>query len=190
MLKGECTKTKYTHYNKVLCKTIRQAKVQFYQNMCHEYQTQTKKLWGVINEIAGKHTNKTCLIEYLKINDVKEYSADKICKRFAKYFAGVGKQFASKIPKPQKSVASYLKLLQSSQASLFLTPTCTDEIKKIVSALPSKASSGHDNLSNILLKEIIDPLAHILMEVFNKSMTVGKIPKYNEVSGSGATIQE
>ena len=111
MIKGECTKTKYTHYNKVLRKTIRQAKVQFYQNMCYEYRTQTKKLWSVINEIAGKHTNKTCLIEYLKIDDVKEYSADKICKRFAKYFAGVGKQFASKIPKPQKSVTSYLKLL-------------------------------------------------------------------------------
>ena len=176
MLKGECTKIKYTNYNKVLCKTIKQAKVQFYQNMCYEYRTQTKKLWGVINEIAGKHTNKKCLIEYLKIDDVKEYSADKICNRFAKYFAGVGKQFTSKNPKPQKSVASYLKLLQSSQASLFLTPTCTDEIKKIVSSLPSKASSGHDNLSNILLKEIIDPLAHIVMEVFNKSMTVGEFP--------------
>ena len=95
-----------------------------------------------------------------------------------------------KFQNPKKSVASYLKLLQSSQASLFLTPTCTDEINKIVSALPSKASGGHDNLSNILLKEIIDPLAHILMEVFNKLMTVGEFPKYNEVSGSGATIQE
>ena len=130
----------------------------------------------MINEIAGKHTNKTGLIEYLKIDDVKEYSADKICNRFAKYFAGVGKQFASKIPKPQKSVTSYLKLLQSNQSSLFLTPTCTEEIKKIVSTLPSKASSGHDNLSNILLKEIIDPLAHILMEIFNKSMAVGEFP--------------
>ena len=45
-----------------------------------------------------------------------------------------------------------------------------------MSALPSKASSGHDNLSNILFKEIIVPLAQILMEVFNKSMTVGEFP--------------
>ena len=45
-----------------------------------------------------------------------------------------------------------------------------------MSALPLKASSGHDNLSNILLKEIIDPLAHTLMEVFNKLMTVGEFP--------------
>ena len=152
MLKGDCTKSKYTNYNNVLCKTIRYAKVQFYQNMCYEYKTQTKKLWGVINEIAGKHSNKTGLIEYLKIDDVKEYSAKKISNRFAKYFAGVGTVFAKKIPKPSKSITAYLKLLQSNKSSLFLNPTCQEEVKRIVSTLPAKASSGHDNIINILPK--------------------------------------
>ena len=144
--------------------------------MCYEYKSQTKKLWGLINEIARKNNNKSCLIEYLKINEVREYSAEKISNRFAKYFAGVGKQFASKIPKSFKSITDYLKLLQSSQSSLFLSPTCEEEIKRIVSTLPSKASSHHDNISNILLKEIIDQLAHVLVEVFNKSMTMGGFP--------------
>ena len=97
MLKRECTRNKYTQYNNVLCKTIRSAKLKFYQDMCYEYRTQMKKLWGIINEIAGKNNNKSCLIEYLKINEVRECSAVKISNRFAKYFAGVGKQFASKI---------------------------------------------------------------------------------------------
>ena len=69
-----------------------------------------------------------------------------------------------------------MKLLQSNKASLFLTPTYEDELKRIVTALPAKASSGHDNISNILLKEIINPLAHVLVEVFNKSMTTGEFP--------------
>ena len=68
----------------------------------------------------------------------------------------------------------YLKFLQSSQSSLFLSLTCVEEIKRIVSKLPSKASSGHDNISNVLLKEIIDQLAPVLVEVFNKSMTMGE----------------
>ena len=144
--------------------------------MCYEYQTQTKKLWKIINEIAGKHSNKSNLIEYLKIDNIKEYGANKISNRFAKYFAGVGKCFAERIPKPTKNITSYLKLLQSNKASLFLTPTYEDELKRIVTALPAKASSGHDNISNILLKEIINPLAHVLVEVFNKSMTTGEFP--------------
>ena len=176
MLKGECMKHKYKDYNKVLGKTIRHAKVQFYLNMCYEYKTQTKKLWKIINEIAGKHSNKSSLIEYLKIYNIKEYGAKKISNRFAKYFAGVGKCFAERIPKPTKGITSYLKLLQSNKASLFLTPTYEDELKRIVTALPAKASSGHDNISNILLKEIINPLAHVLVEVFNKLMTTGEFP--------------
>ena len=176
MLKGECTKSKYSNYNKVLRKTIRLAKVQFYQNMCSEYKTQTKKLWGLINEISGKHSNKTGLIDYLKIDSVNEYSAKRISDRFAKYFAGVGKEFAEKIPKATQSITAYLKLLQSNKSSLFLEPTCKKEVKRIVSTLPAKTSSGHDNISNILLKEIIDPLANILVDVFNKSMATGIFP--------------
>ena len=111
MLKGQCTKDRYTHYNNVLRKTIRHAKLKFYRDMCYEYRSQTKKLWGLINEIAGKKNNKSGLIEYLKINEEKEYNALKISNSFAKYFAGVGKQFASKIPKPVNSITDYLKFL-------------------------------------------------------------------------------
>ena len=160
----------------MLRKTIRYAKVQFYETMCNEYKTQTRKLWRVINEIAGKHSNKNGLIEYLKINSVNEYGVEKISNRFAKYFAGVGKIFAEKIPKPSKSITAYLKLLQSNKASLFLSPTCEEEVKQIVATLPTKASSGHDNISNVLLKEIIDPLAKVLVEIFNKSMATGEFP--------------
>ena len=182
MLKGECTKHKYRDYNNVLRKTIRYAKVQFYLNMCYEYKTQTKKLWKIINEIAGKQSNKSSLIEYLKIDNIKEYGAKKISNRFAKYFAGVGKHFAERIPEPSKSITAYLKLLQSNKESLFLTPTYEDELNRIVTALLAKASSWHDNISNILLKEIIDPLAKVLVEIFNKSMTIGEFPSIMKLS--------
>ena len=69
-----------------------------------------------------------------------------------------------------------MQQLQSNKSSLFLEPTCKKEIKQIVSTLPSKSSSGHDNISNILLKEIIDPLANVLVDVFNKSMVTGIFP--------------
>ena len=176
MLRGEIAKNTYTRYNNTLCKTIRYAKTHFYLNMCQEYKSQTRKLWKIINEIAGKHSNKNSLVEYLKIDNVKEYGAKKISNRFAKYFAGVGKTFAEKIPKSSTSITAYLKLLQSNKASLFLNPTHEDEVKKLVGKLPVKTSSGHDNISNILLKEIIDPLAKVLVEIFNNSMTTGEFP--------------
>ena len=176
MLRHECSLEKYKNYNLLLHKIIRTAKTKFYNKMCWEYKSQTKKLWGLINEISGKNNDKTGVVEYLDIDGVREYSAQRICNRFAKYFAGVGKKFSGKIPTSTKPVKDYLKLMQSSQGSLFLNPTSTQEIVKIVSKLPNKSSSGHDNISNILLKEIIDQIAPVLVEVFNKSMMLGEFP--------------
>ena len=116
------------------------------------------------------------MLEHLTIDGVKEFNANKISNRLASYFASVGKRFANQITTSEKSVGEYLKLLQSQHKSLFFTPTCAQEIIKIVSKLPSKTSSGHDNISNVLLKEIIHPLAPVLLEVFNKSMTMGEFP--------------
>ena len=73
----------------------------------------------MINEISGKMNDKTGVVEYLDIDGLREYSAQRICNRFAKYFAGVGKKFSEKIPTPTKPVKDYLKLMQSSQGSLF-----------------------------------------------------------------------
>ena len=133
-------------------------------------------MWGLINEISGKKNDKTGLVEYLDIDCIREYNAPRICNRFAKYFAGVGKNFSEKIPTPAKPVKDYLKLMQSSQGSLFLNPTYTQEIVKIVSKLPNKFRSGHDNISNILLKEIVDQIAPVLVKVFNKSIMLGEFP--------------
>ena len=69
-----------------------------------------------------------------------------------------------------------MKCLQSNKASIFLNPTDVWEIKKIVAKLPTKRSSGHDNISNILLKEIIENIAHVLCVIFNKSLEQGEFP--------------
>ena len=101
---------------------------------------------------------------------MNEYEAQKISNSLAKYFTQVGKKFSDKIPSPTTSIVDYLKCLQSSKASIFFNPTDVLEIKRIVTMLPTKKSSGHDNISNILLKEIVDSITHILCTVFNKSL--------------------
>ena len=176
MLKHECSAEEYKMYNQVLRKTIRRAKTKFYIKMCHEYRSKTKKLWSLINEISGKKNDKTGVLDYLTIDGVKDYNAKRICNRFAKYFSSVGENFAAKIPTASKTARDYLKLLQTSQASLFLNPTDVQEVVALLSQLPNKSSSGHDNVSNILLKKIIQHIAPVLVEVFNKSMTMGEFP--------------
>ena len=175
-IKKEVDNNIYRDYNKNLRKIIRIAKRDYYHDKCAEYKSQTKRLWSIINEISGKKNDKSSLIEYLQIGNVREYGSKKISNSLAKYFAQVGKKFADKIPSPTTSIDDYLKCLQSNKSSIFLNPTDIWEIKRIVNKLPAKKSSGHDNISNILLKEIIDNVAPALSTIFNKSTVNGEFP--------------
>ena len=123
-----------------------------------------------------KKRDKSTLIEYLHIGDIREYGAKQISNTFAKYFSQVGKKFAGKIPSSNTSISDYLKCLQSHKASIYLNPTDVWEIKKIIAKLPSIRSSGHDNISNILLQDIIASIVDVLCVIFNKSLEQVEFP--------------
>ena len=57
-----------------------------------------------------------------------------------------------------------------------MTPCTEPEVSKLIQQLPSKMSSGHDNISNILLKCIGPCVVSPLVTIFNESLTMGIFP--------------
>ena len=55
-----------------------------------------------------------------------------------------------------------------------MTPT---EIEKITKALPNKTSHGHDKISNIMLKNLIEVISHLLSLIFNQLIATGSFPE-------------
>ena len=172
----ESVRDHYLAYKNTLKKTLQSAKRMFYQSKCSEFQQNTKKLWQIINKVSGKINDKSTSIDCLSIDGIKQYSGDVIVNTMAKYFANVGRTFAEKIQKPSRSVADYLKFLQSNSKSLFFNPSTEEEIHKIINELPSKRSSGVDNISNVLLKELSSFLCKPLCLITNQSMQIGIFP--------------
>ena len=168
------TREKYKDYNNALGKSFKKAKIDYYKETCREYKMQTNKLWKLINEISGKRNDKSNLVDCLKIDDVQVYNAKKISNSFAWYFSEVGEKFAKKIPSPTRSISEYMKVKGSNTRSIFLEPTDENEIRKIAFDLPNKSSSGHDRISNVLLKEIIVQIAEPLSMIFNQSLQTGE----------------
>ena len=107
---------------------------------------------------------------------LKKYQSEEIAGTLASYFSMVGKHFAEKIPKPNRSVKTYLELLQSNSSSLYLIPCSVHEVCSIIKQLPSKRSSGSDNISNILLKELSTCVGQPLSILINTSLTEGTFP--------------
>ena len=172
----QITEWKYRAYARLLGRLKRQAKLSYYGEKCRTYKQNTKKLWGIINEISVRHNDKSSLIDCLRINNVLEYDATKIVNKFGEYFSSVGKDFAKKVSKPKYETDYYCKKIPRNDISLFMSPCTEAEVAKFIQQLPMKTSSGHDSISNVLLKSIGEHLLTPLTRIFNDSISMGIFP--------------
>ena len=129
--------------------------------------------WSLINTITGRTKKRETIIESLKIDNIKTSNSSKITNELSTYFANVGKQFAHKIPSGKHDIKHYLQKIPPNDYSIFLTPTSKTEITKLISSLKNKNSSGHDGISNKILKGITESIVEPLNIIFNKSMEEG-----------------
>ena len=169
--------TRYVFYRNEFNRLKRAAKKEYYLNLLIEYKNDSKKLWGVLNKVIGKTRIKLDLPEKIKDENNLVISGNQaIADTFCRFFTSVGPKLARSIPKPTKEYDAYLNKLVCNK-TFFMTPTDESEILGIIKLLPNKSSSGYDNISNILLKQLAPSICKPLCIIFNKSMQEGIFPQ-------------
>ena len=133
-------------------------------------------MWGLINEINKKTVNKITLIPKIRKDNIIYQSGKDVSNVLAKHFATIGKSYAKKIAKPSTPLKEYLNKLPINKDSMYLSPTCANEISKLIEQLPNKKSHGYDKINNCLLKELRPVITHPLKIAFNKSLEEGVFP--------------
>ena len=169
--------THYKNYRNCLNKSKRQAKLSYYQSLCIKLKNNTKKLWEIINNIISKSSNKTCILEKLKVDIIVYDTLADIANNLGSYFATVGTKFTNAIKPSTKKVSVYTSKIKRNPKSLFLTPTTSTEICNLIENLPNKSSSGFDQINNKLLKAIKVEISKPLEIIFNNSLTSGIFPE-------------
>ena len=106
-----------------------------------------------------------------------EYDANKIANKFGEYFTSVGKSYSDKVVNPVHDWKYYCDKIERNTKTLYMKPCTEFELQKLIRNLPSKTSSGHDNISNVLLKSIGDYLVTPLTRIFNDSIQLGIFPE-------------
>ena len=176
-LKGDVSTFNYRNYRNSLQKIIRLSKSKYLHEKCNEYRRDSRKLWRLINDIIRKTGNKKNMIESLKIKNLMKYDPDSITNEFCEFFSTVGERFSDDIKVPENNIDYYLDKMPKANSSLFLTPTNSEEIQYLIKSLPNKTSSGHDSISNNLLKKLIPSILEPLAIIFNKSLESGIFPE-------------
>ena len=88
----------------------------------------------------------------------------------------MGKTYANKLPFPEAPIETYIDKIETSEHSLFLTPTDKIEISNLIKELPIKTSSGYDSITNTLLKSLSHTTLEPLEIIFNRSLGEGFFP--------------
>ena len=106
-----------------------------------------------------------------------KYDPDSMTSELCEFFSTVGEKFAKNIETPKDNINHYLNKIPNSESSLFLAPTTVDETHHLIKSLPIKNSSGHDSISNNLLKKLSPSIIEPLTIIFNKSLETGILPE-------------
>ena len=178
----ETEKKSYKDFRNIYNRTKRAMMKKYYSDKSSEYRTNTKKLWELMNSVIGKNKNKGCSISHLTVEGVKIFNNKMIVEEFAKFYSNLGESLASKITPGFKPAEHYLSLIPRIVNSLVFSGTNATEIEKIIDRLPNKGSSGHDGVSNILLKKLGKSLSYPLGIIFNQSIATGCFPDMMKVA--------
>ena len=177
MVKTPAARNKYTHYRNLLKRLIRRSKYKYLHDKCTEYRQDSRKLWTLINKIIGKENNKTHVIESIKSANILRTDPYNITNTFNEFFSTVGMTYAERQTVTPTETSLNIGNIDNNPKTLFLNPCTPEEIGRIIHQLPHKTSSGHDNISNVLLKKLKGCLTHPLSIIFNQSMETGKFPE-------------
>ena len=162
-------------YNKLLKKTIREAKTIYYNQRFEENRTNIKNTWVTINEIICKKKNKGNGIKAIMKDGQIIQDKKSVVNSFNDFFVNIGKNLTQNITKyHQKSFQMYLN--NNILCSFGFKLIDDDYTKKVINSLRTKTSSGHDGISVKLLKFLSPGLAGPLTIIINQSLITGIFP--------------
>ena len=162
-------------YNSMLQKSIRQAKTSYYGQEFEKHKHDSRKTWSTIKKLVNRNKSTRELPNYFLINNVKVVDSKIIADKFNQFFTNIGPSLASKIK--TDSPCSYTTFLKQNILSSFRFSLVTSEsVEKIIQSLKPKSSSGHDEISTLLLKRISLLVSGPLTLMINQSLLTGIFP--------------
>ena len=165
-------------YNSILKRSIRAAKLSYYEQLFNSYKNDARKTWKTINEILHRSIKKRSLPEYFKNRDNKITDNVEIANYFNSFFTNIGKDLANKIKDDSNNNYSYY-LTRNSENRLQFQETNEESILKIIDNFPAKSSSGCDGITLKQLKYLkyvlINPLTILINQILNTGIFPDKM---------------
>ena len=177
----------------ILQKTIRQAKRLHFEVEFTKFSGNCRKTWSVISDILNKNRKKAEFPGHFIVNvqtsnnspnrnepttiDIKITDKQTIADQFNVFFSNIGPTLSKSINyNGNKKVENFLNRVIHSKFSFNLIESDEDMLK-IMKNLKIKDSSGIDQISPRLLKQLAPTIHPILRIITNQSISTGIFPE-------------
>ena len=110
------------------------------------------------------------------VDGIKKTWPKEIADSFRTFYASLGSSVTAQIVPGTTNIEDYMQKIPRQLNSLVQKQTTLLEIDKLIKALPNKTSHGHDQISNIMLKELRTSIIFPLCHIFNHSIYEGSFP--------------
>ena len=173
----DTVKQRFKSCEKDILKQIQMAKSNYFNRIFTAYRTDMKKTWRTINETLSRNKKKCDLPPSFEHNGRTLSNSKEIANTFNLYFANIGANLASEIETQLDNTIDFSQYM-GGPANTRLQFKCITETEtlKAIDNLENKNSSGHDGISNKLLKLTKKELSKSLTLIINQMITTGIFP--------------
>ena len=172
----EKVKFNFKGYEKIVLKEIERAKRDYFDRVFLAYKCDMKRTWQVISETLNRNKRKHDMPSLFTHEGRDLVDSTEIANALHTYFANIGKNLSSQINQ-NNVIADYKQYLTSpTRETLKFECITKDYTIKAIDNLENKNSSGHDGISNTLLKTIKNDISQSLTIIINQMLTTGIFP--------------
>ena len=164
----------YNKYRDLYNRLIKEAKKLHFNSALYENRNDMKKTWDVLREAISKQKKTSENITELSFDGETVTDNLQMANKLNNFFVSMADDIVKNINPPlQGDQTIHMPNIESSFIFNQITPLT---LKDIVEGMDNKVSSDLFEMSNSLIKKIINNIAEPLCHIFNRSLTTGYIP--------------
>ena len=178
-------KQRFKWFDKIVQKNIKEAKRIYFDKIFIAYRSDMKKTWRTINETLNRNKKSSNVPSLFYDNGRTLSNMKEMANAFNVYFANIGEKLASEIEENVNNIAdctNYISVLPSIETRFQFKCITDGDTRLAIDNLENKSSSGHDGISNKLLKLLKFELNKSLTLIINQMITTGVFPDSLKVS--------
>ena len=172
----DMVKQRFKGFDKIVKKNIKEAKRIYFDKIFIAYRSDMKKTWRTINETLNRNKKSSNVPSLFYDNGRTLSNMKEIANAFNVYFANIGEKLASEIEENVNNIAdytNYISVLPSIETRFQFKCITDGDTRLAIDNLENKSSSGHDGISNKLLKLLKFELSKSLTLIINQMITTG-----------------